>query len=59
MARSFAYLVAIMDWHSLKVLSWRVLNVMDADFCIEAFNEAVDRNGALLSRINTLYTIRL
>ena len=46
MARGFAYLVAIMDWHSRKVLSWRVSNVMDADFCIEALNEAVDRYGA-------------
>jgi len=46
MTRGFAYLVAIMDWHSRKVLSWRVSNVMDADFCIEALNEAVDRYGA-------------
>jgi len=46
MARGFAYLVAIMDWHSRKVLSWRVSNVMDADFCIEALNEAIDRYGA-------------
>jgi putative transposase len=45
MARGFAYLVAIMDWHSRKVLSWRVSNVMDADFCIEALNEAIDRYG--------------
>ena len=46
MARGFAYLVAIMDWHSRKVLSWRVSNVMDTDFCIEALNEAIDRYGA-------------
>jgi putative transposase len=45
MAKGFAYLVAIMDWHSRKVLSWRVSNVMDADFCIEALNEAIDRYG--------------
>ena len=45
MARGFAYLVAIMDWHSRKVLSWRVSNVMDTDFCIEALNEAIDRYG--------------
>ncbi|HIG39554.1 MAG TPA: transposase [Gammaproteobacteria bacterium] len=45
MARGFAYLVAIMDWHSRKVLSWRVSNVMDADFCIEAPNEAIERYG--------------
>lgn len=46
MAQGFAYLVAIMDWHSRKVLSWRVSNVMDTDFCIEALNEAIDRYGA-------------
>jgi len=46
MARGFAYLVAVMDWYSRKVLSWRVSNVMDADFCIEALNEAVDHYGA-------------
>jgi putative transposase len=39
MARGFAYLVAIMDWYSRKVLSWRVSNVMDAGFCIEALNK--------------------
>ena len=46
MAKGFAYLVAIMDWHSRKVLSWRVSNVMDTDFCIGALNEAIDRYGA-------------
>jgi putative transposase len=46
MAKGFAYLVAIMDWHSRKVLSWRVSNVMDTDFCIAALNEAINRYGA-------------
>lgn len=45
MARGFAYLVAIMDWHSRKVLSWRISNVMEADFCIEALEEAIRRHG--------------
>ena len=45
MARGFAYLIAIMDWHSRKVLSWRVSNVMDADCCKEALQEAVNRYG--------------
>ena len=45
MARGFAYVVAIMDWHSRKVLSWRLSNVMDTDFCIEALNEAINRYG--------------
>ncbi len=46
MAKGFAYLVAIMDWHSRKVLSWRISNVMDTDFCIEALEEAINRYGA-------------
>ena len=46
MAIGFAYLVVIMDWYSRKVLSWRLSNVMDTDFCIEALNEAVNRYGA-------------
>ncbi len=45
MAHGFAYLVAIMDWHSRKVLSWRISNVMDTDFCIEALEEAINRYG--------------
>jgi putative transposase len=45
MRRGFLYLVAIMDWASRKVLSWRVSNTMEADFCIEALKEALDRFG--------------
>jgi putative transposase len=36
MRRGFLYLVAIMDWATRKVLSWRLSNTMEADFCIEA-----------------------
>jgi putative transposase len=36
MRRGFLYLVAIMDWASRKVLSWRVSNTMDVEFCLEA-----------------------
>lgn len=43
MRRGFLYLVAIMDWASRKVLSWRLSNTMDADFCVEALAEALDR----------------
>lgn len=42
----FAYLVAVMDWHSRKVLSWRLSNTMDTHFCIQALEEAFDRYGA-------------
>ena len=43
MARGFLYLVAIMDWHSRYVVSWRLSNTLDADFCIEALQEALDQ----------------
>ena len=45
MHRGFLYLVAVMDWHSRKVLSWRVSNSLDADFCVEALSEALHRYG--------------
>ena len=41
----FLYLVAIMDWASPKVLSWRLSNTMHADFCVEALNEAIAEHG--------------
>jgi putative transposase len=37
----FAYLVAIMDWYSRRVLSWRLSNTMDTSFCLEALREAM------------------
>ena len=46
MARGFMYLVAIMDWHSRKILSWRVSNTMEPAFCIDALKEALSRYGA-------------
>ncbi len=45
MARGFLYLVVIMDWHSRKALSWRLSNGMEADFCVEALEEALERYG--------------
>ena len=45
MAKGFMYLVAIMDWHSRRVLSWRVSNTLDTDFCSEALEEALQRFG--------------
>ena len=41
MSHGFAYLVVIMDWYSRCVLSWRLSTTLDADFCIEAINEAL------------------
>jgi len=45
MSRGFMYLLAVMDWHSRKVLSWRVSNTLDSDFCVEAVEEAIRRYG--------------
>lgn len=45
LAAGFAYLVAIMDLHSRKVLTWRLSNTPDARFCVEALEEALQRFG--------------
>ncbi len=45
MAKGFVYLVAIMDWYSRRVLSWRLSNTMDSDFCVDALEEALGRYG--------------
>lgn len=37
----FLYLVAVMDWHSRYVLSWRLSNTLDTEFCVAALNEAL------------------
>ena len=42
----FVYLVAIMDWYSRKVLSWRISNTMEAEFCVACLEEALQRYGA-------------
>jgi putative transposase len=41
----FLYLVAIMDWATRKVLSWRLSNTLDASFCVEALEEAIAKYG--------------
>ncbi|KXV75736.1 hypothetical protein AD953_06395, partial [Acetobacter malorum] len=46
MKRGFLYLVAIMDWFTRKVLSWRLSNTMDVEFCIEALQEALTCDGS-------------
>ena len=45
MARGFVYLVAVLDWYSRKVLSWRVSITMDVHFCLEALEEAINAHG--------------
>ena len=45
MHKGFCYLVAIMDWASRKVLSWRLSNTLDTSFCREALEEALSLYG--------------
>ena len=45
MARGFAYLVAIIDWYSRRVLSWRLSNTLETSFCVDALHEALARHG--------------
>ena len=45
MARGFAYLVAIIDWYSRRVLAWRLSNTLDTGFCIEALRDALAHFG--------------
>ena len=46
LARGFGYLVAIMDWYSRRVLSWRLSNTLTSEFCVEALTEALVRFGS-------------
>ena len=45
MRKGFLYLIAIMDWFTRKVLAWRISNMLEADFCVEALNEASHKFG--------------
>jgi putative transposase len=45
MAKGFVYLVAVMDWFSRRVLSWRLSIIMETDFCVEALREATEMYG--------------
>jgi len=42
---NFCTWLAIMYWYSRKILSWRLSNTMDADFCVSALEEALARHG--------------
>lgn len=43
MAKGFVYMIAIIDWHSRMVLSWRLSNTLDTGFCVDALNEALSK----------------
>ena len=45
LAHGWAYLVAVMDWYSRAVLSWKLSNSMSSNFCIEAVAEAIRHHG--------------
>jgi putative transposase len=45
MAKGFVYLVAVMDWFSRRVLAWRLSINMEAEFCVEAVQEALAKHG--------------
>lgn len=45
MKHGFMYLVVVMDWYSRKVLTWRLSNTLDSDFCVNALEEAIERFG--------------
>ena len=43
MAHGFLYLVAVMDWVSRYVLAWRLSNLLDSSFCVEALQDALSK----------------
>lgn len=45
MEKGFIYLCAVIDWHTRRVLAWRLSNTMTTDFCIDALQEALDLHG--------------
>jgi putative transposase len=45
LSHGFAYLVAVIDWYSRKVLSWRISNSMDASFCVDCLEDALRSHG--------------
>ena len=45
MTQGFVYLVAVIDWFSRYILSWRISISLDADFCIEALEDAIEKYG--------------
>jgi putative transposase len=53
MKRGFAYLVVIMDWNSRAVLSWKISNTLDTEFCLQALAEAREVAGTWPGIMNT------
>ncbi len=53
MDRGHAYLCAVMDWYSRKVLGWSLSNTMDTGLCLEALNRALETTGRVPEIFNT------
>ncbi len=53
MGKGFAYLFAVMDWNTRAVLSWKLSNTLDTEFCLEAFDAAVRVAGRVPGIFNT------
>lgn len=53
MPQGSAYLCAVMDWHSRKVLGWEISNTMETDLCLRALKKAVDNSNQLPEIFNT------
>ena len=45
LTNGYAYLMAVIDWYSRKVLSWRLSNTMDTSFCVEALEDALSKGN--------------
>jgi putative transposase len=45
LARGFVYLVAVLDWYSRRVLSWRLSNTLESGFCVDGLKHALQRAG--------------
>ena len=45
LARGFVYLVAVIDWYSRRVLSWRLSNTLDSGFCVDSLAQALQEYG--------------
>jgi putative transposase len=45
LARGFAYLVAVIDWYSRKVLAWRLSNTLDSEFCVDCLEQSLRSYG--------------
>ncbi len=54
MRGGFLYLVAVVDWYSRKVLSWRLSSTMETEFCVDALRDAIRLSGRRPEIFNTV-----